>query len=63
MTLTLWLARAHSCRGLARDGAVVCRYAPSWGVYMQSCWCVWTAFEMPPRGRAPELEDEALDLS
>eukprot|EP00747_Dinoflagellata_sp_TGD_P170539 gnl/TRDRNA2_/TRDRNA2_202358_c0_seq1.p1 gnl/TRDRNA2_/TRDRNA2_202358_c0~~gnl/TRDRNA2_/TRDRNA2_202358_c0_seq1.p1 ORF type:complete len:274 (-),score=44.20 gnl/TRDRNA2_/TRDRNA2_202358_c0_seq1:64-885(-) len=39
---------------------VVCRHAPNWGVYMQSCWCLWTAFEMPPHGTCPELEDEAL---
>jgi len=39
------------------------RHAPTWGVYMESCWAVWTAFEMPPRGEAPELEDEALHVT
>jgi len=41
----------------------VYRHAPTWGIYMESCWCVWTAFEMPPRGDAPELEDEALHIT
>lgn len=42
---------------------VVSRHTASWGVYMESCWTLWTAFEMPPRGVAPELEDEALSVT
>jgi len=41
----------------------VCRHAPTWGVYMESCWCVWTAFDMPCRGESPDLEDEALHVT
>lgn len=42
---------------------VVYRHAATWGVYMESCWCIWTAFEMPMRGDSPDLEDEALKVT
>jgi len=40
----------------------VYRHAPTWGIYMESCWQVWTAFDMPPRGECPELEDDMLHV-
>ena len=30
---------------------------------MQSCWVLYTSFEMPPRGSVPALEDVALDVT
>ena len=42
---------------------LVSRHPEHWGVYMQSGWVVWTAFDMPPRlgaGRDVLMEDAAL---
>jgi len=42
---------------------VIGRHPPNWGVFIQSCWCLLTAFEMPPRGAVAELEDSALGVT
>ena len=39
------------------------RHPKHWGVFLESCWCVWTAFPMAPRGADPLMEDEALRVS
>ena len=36
------------------------RHPEHWGVFIESCWCVWTAFEMAPKGHDLAMEDEAL---
>ena len=42
---------------------VVGRHPQTWRLYMQSCWCVWTAFDMPARGVDAVLEDAALAVT
>ena len=42
---------------------VVRRHPAHWGVFMESCWCVWTGFPMAPSGRDPWMEDRALKVS
>lgn len=39
------------------------RHPSHWGVYMESCWCVWTGFPMAPRGDDLAMEDEALSVT
>ena len=39
---------------------VLSRHPRTWGLFMQSCWCVWTAFDMPAKGGDATLEDDAL---
>ena len=39
------------------------RHPAHGGVYMQSCWCVWTGFAMAPRGADAAMEDAALELT
>ena len=39
------------------------RHPKHWGVYLESCWCVWTAFPMAPPGADLLMEDEALRVS
>ena len=37
-----------------------------WGMLLESCWCLWTGFELAPRGQDPAMatmEDEALSVS
>lgn len=36
------------------------RHPKHWGVFLESCWCVWTTFPMAPRGADPLMEDEML---
>ena len=53
---------------LTVDGArvptyVVSRHPSNWGWLMQSCWVLYTSFDMPPKGSDPSLEDAALDVT
>jgi len=41
---------------------VVRRYK-NWGFVMESCWVLYTAFPMPPKGIDPELEIEQISIS
>lgn len=41
---------------------VVSRHA-NWGFVLQSCWAVYTSFEMPPPGADDALEDENLPVT
>eukprot|EP00746_Dinoflagellata_sp_MGD_P061977 gnl/MRDRNA2_/MRDRNA2_26139_c0_seq2.p1 gnl/MRDRNA2_/MRDRNA2_26139_c0~~gnl/MRDRNA2_/MRDRNA2_26139_c0_seq2.p1 ORF type:complete len:246 (-),score=31.11 gnl/MRDRNA2_/MRDRNA2_26139_c0_seq2:19-756(-) len=41
----------------------VCRHPIHWGVFMQSCWCVWAGFPMAPRGVDACMEDQALQVT
>merc|ERR1712232_443292 len=38
------------------------RHPVHWGMYMQSCWTVWTAFPMAPLGGDAFMEDERLSV-
>jgi hypothetical protein len=48
------------CRVAGRDVPTyaVSRHAPSWGWLMQSCWGLYTSWDMPPLGADATLDDE-----
>ena len=39
------------------------RHPRHWGVVLESCWCLWTGFEMAPKGQDLDMEDAALSVS
>jgi len=41
---------------------MVSRYR-NWGFIMQSCWTLFTSFQMPLKGVCLDLEDESLDIT
>lgn len=34
----------------------------NWGFVFESCWALYTSFEMPPLGTVPQLEDDNLSI-
>ena len=38
------------------------RHPRHWGVVLESCWCLWTGFDMAPRGQDAAMEDAALSV-
>lgn len=49
----------HGRNGREFPTHFVSRHAPNWGWVMQNCWGFSASFPLPPRGVAPELEDES----
>uniref|UniRef100_A0A7S3JQG3 Uncharacterized protein n=1 Tax=Aureoumbra lagunensis TaxID=44058 RepID=A0A7S3JQG3_9STRA len=41
---------------------IISRHPKHKGFIMQSCWVLYTAFPMPPKGTDPYLEDDALQV-
>ena len=41
----------------------VSRHEKNWGFLMESCWVVWSSFEMPLLGEDPSMADENLKVN
>ena len=64
--ITVRLTRCVGRRATVNGGDVptyhVSRHPVHGGFIMQSCWVLYTAFPMPPKGSDPHLQDSALEV-
>merc|ERR1712079_281286 len=52
----------HVIRENGHPSLPLFRHPVHWGMYLQSCWTVWTAFPMAPMGEDRLMEDDALEV-